>query len=65
MAPMEYVTGFRMQVATELLRDRGLAPSEVARRVGYGSVAAFSRAYKRNVGMAPGAVRRATARARS
>jgi AraC-like DNA-binding protein len=56
VAPMQYVTRHRMQVATRLLRDRGLAPSEVARRVGYGSVAAFSRAYKRVVGVPPGAV---------
>jgi AraC-like DNA-binding protein len=65
MAPMEYVTRRRMQVATELLRDARLAPSEVAQRVGYGSVAAFSRAYKRIVGRPPGAARRPTALARS
>jgi AraC-like DNA-binding protein len=58
VAPMEYVTRRRMQAATELLRDRGLAPSEVARRVGYGSVAAFSRAFKRTVGVPPSAARR-------
>ncbi|HTE60523.1 MAG TPA: AraC family transcriptional regulator [Solirubrobacteraceae bacterium] len=58
VAPMEYVTRRRMQVATELMRDRGLAPSEAARRVGYGSVAAFGRAYKRTVGVPPGAARR-------
>ena len=56
--PMAYVTRRRMELATELLRDRGLAPSEVAARVGYGSVAAFSRAYKRTVGIPPGAARR-------
>lgn len=58
VAPMEYVTRCRMQAATRLLRDRGLTPSEVARRVGYGSVAAFSRAYKRTVGVPPSAARR-------
>jgi AraC-like DNA-binding protein len=65
MAPMEYVTRRRMQVATELLRETRLAPSEVAQRVGYGSVSAFSRAYKRIAGRPPGAARRATAPAHS
>jgi len=57
--PMEYVRRRRMQIATGLLRDRGLPSADVARRVGYGSVAAFSRAYKRSVGVSPGASRRA------
>lgn len=63
-APLAYLTERRMQLATALLRDDGLSPGEVATRVGYGSVAAFSRAYKRSVGMAPGAVRRAASAAR-
>jgi AraC-like DNA-binding protein len=58
IAPMAYVTHHRMRVATELLRD--LTPSEVAHRVGYGSVAAFSRAYKRTVGVPPSAARSPT-----
>jgi AraC-like DNA-binding protein len=57
-APMAYVTEHRMRVATELMRDGGLQPSEVASRVGYGSIAAFSRAYKRTMGVPPGAARR-------
>jgi AraC-like DNA-binding protein len=56
-APMEYVTRRRMHAATVLLRS-GMAPSAVASRVGYGSVAAFSRAYKRTVGVPPSAVTR-------
>ena len=56
MAPMAYVTRRRMQLATELMRDHGLSPSEAARRAGYGSVAAFSRAYKRTMGVPPSAV---------
>jgi AraC-like DNA-binding protein len=58
--PMAYVTRRRMQLATELMRDRGMPPGEVAARVGYGSVAAFSRAYKRTLGVPPGAARRAS-----
>jgi AraC-like DNA-binding protein len=56
-APMAYVTRHRMRIATELLRGRGMSPSEVASRVGYGSVAAFSRAYKRTMGVSPSAAR--------
>jgi AraC-like DNA-binding protein/mannose-6-phosphate isomerase-like protein (cupin superfamily) len=58
--PLTYLTERRMQLATDLMRDRGYAPSEVAPLVGYGSVAAFSRAYKRTVGVPPGAARRAS-----
>jgi AraC-like DNA-binding protein len=58
VAPMEYVTRHRMRVATQLLRQRGLAPTEVAPRVGYGSAAAFSRAFKRVVGVPPSAIAR-------
>jgi AraC-like DNA-binding protein len=61
LAPMAYVTERRMELATRLMRERGLPASEVATRVGYGSLAAFSRAYKRTVGVPPGAARRAIA----
>jgi AraC-like DNA-binding protein len=57
MPPLAYLTERRMHLATELMRERGYAPSEVAPLVGYGSVAAFSRAYKRTIGLPPGAVR--------
>jgi AraC-like DNA-binding protein len=60
VSPMAYVTRHRMRIATELLRDRRLTPSAVAHRVGYGSVAAFSRAYKRTTGATPTAARRAS-----
>ena len=56
--PMAYVTRWRMHVATDLLREEGLTVAAVAERLGYGSEAAFSRAFKRKVGVAPGAVRR-------
>jgi AraC-like DNA-binding protein len=58
MPPLTYVRHHRMRLATDLMRDRGLAASEVAARLGYGSVAAFSRAYKQTVGVSPGAARR-------
>jgi AraC-like DNA-binding protein len=55
--PIGYLTGHRMERATSLLRQ-GATVGEAARQVGYGSVAAFSRAYKHTTGAAPS--RRAT-----
>ena len=52
-----------MQLAAGLLRDTDKKHIEIALDVGYDSEAAFSRAFKREVGAAPAAWRRA-ARAR-
>ncbi len=51
--PASYLTRFRMHFARSELShyDRGLA--KVAARVGYGSEAAFSRAFKKQVGVSP------------
>ena len=62
--PMQYLTQWRMQVASGMLRDTGAKVIEVAMDVGYESEAAFSRAFKRAVGESPAAWRRAR-RARS
>jgi len=51
--PMQYLTQWRMQVASRLLRDTGAKLIEIAQEVGYESEAAFSRAFKRTVGVAP------------
>ncbi|MGE5125899.1 MAG: AraC family transcriptional regulator [Betaproteobacteria bacterium] len=56
--PMQYLTQWRMQVAAGLLRDTAAKVVDVALQVGYDSEAAFSRAFKREVGVAPGAWRR-------
>jgi AraC-like DNA-binding protein len=56
---MHYVARWRMQVALGSLRDEGTTVAEVAGRLGYSSEAAFSRAFKRVLGVAPGSVRRA------
>lgn len=53
-APAQYVTTWRMHRATLLLQDRERSLSEVAEEVGYTSVEAFSRAFKRTVGESPG-----------
>jgi AraC-like DNA-binding protein len=55
---MHYVTRWRMQLALDMLREEGATVGELASRLGYRSEAAFSRAFKRVVGIAPGAVRR-------
>ncbi len=59
-SPMQYVTRVRMHRARELLRERKLTIGELAARLGYQSEPAFARAFKRHVGMAPGAVRRSS-----
>src|ERR1700735_5188470 len=48
--PLEYVTGWRMQKAMQLLERRDKKLPEVARLVGYESDAAFSKAVRRVVG---------------
>ena len=55
--PMQYLAQWRMQVAARRLRDTKAKLLEVALGVGYESEAAFSRAFKRAVGVAPGAWR--------
>lgn len=55
---MHYVARWRMHVAVTSLEDNGAGVGELASRLGYQSEAAFSRAFKRFVGVAPGAVRR-------
>jgi AraC-like DNA-binding protein len=62
--PLHYVTRWRMQKAASLLRDGQATIAQIAEAVGYDSEAAFSKAFKRALGTAPGAYRRA-ARPRS
>ena len=57
MPPMQYLAQWRMQVAAGRLRETGAKVSAVAADVGYESEAAFSRAFKKATGVAPGAWR--------
>lgn len=57
---MAYVTRWRMYVAVDLLEAPGTTVAGLAGRLGYRSEAAFSRAFKRVIGSAPGALRRST-----
>jgi len=56
---MQYVTRWRMQVAVNSLQHDGATVAELANRLGYRSEAAFARAFKRVIGVPPGAVKRA------
>jgi AraC-like DNA-binding protein len=56
--PMHYVASWRMQVATQKLRNTSASLAQVADMVGYESEAAFSRAFKKAVGVAPATWRR-------
>lgn len=58
--PMQYLTLWRMQLASRLLHD-GRQVADVAEAVGYESEAAFSRTFKKIVGDAPTVWRRQTA----
>ena len=52
--PIDYVTGWRIQLAAERLRNGRDAVATIADDVGYESEAAFSRAFKRVTGTSPG-----------
>jgi AraC-like DNA-binding protein len=56
--PMQYLTNWRMQVASGLLRNTNSTVAAVALDVGYDSEAAFARAFKRLVGVPPARWRR-------
>jgi len=51
--PIQYLTQWRMQMAAKRLTDPGVKVSAVAYEVGYESEAAFSRAFKKLVGLSP------------
>jgi len=55
--PMQYLARWRIQVAANLLAQSGAKVSTIGSEVGYDSEAAFSRAFKKETGLAPGAWR--------
>jgi AraC-like DNA-binding protein len=57
LPPMHYLAKWRMQIASELLSGSSNIAT-VAAETGYGSEAAFSRAFKKMVGVPPSAWRR-------
>jgi AraC-like DNA-binding protein len=60
--PLGYLTGWRMKLAFDWLQE-GSSVIDVALRCGYQTEAAFHRAFKREIGLTPGAVRRAAGNA--
>jgi AraC-like DNA-binding protein len=53
LPPLRYLTRWRLTIAADLLRGGTLKVTEVAHSVGYGSEAAFSRAFKEEFGYPP------------
>lgn len=51
--PMSFLTGWRLDLAADLLRQPGATVGAVARQVGYGSPYALSTAFKRVRGVSP------------
>ena len=56
--PMHYLALWRMHLAAQQLREGHGSVAQIAFEVGYGSEAAFSRAFKRQFGTSPGIWRR-------
>src|SRR5712672_2909154 len=56
--PMHYLASWRMQVATQKLRNTSASLAQIGEIVGYDSEAAFSRAFKKAFGAAPATWRR-------
>jgi AraC-like DNA-binding protein len=56
--PMAYLTGWRITLAADLLRQADATIGAVARQVGYGSAFALSAAFKRERGVSPQEYRR-------
>lgn len=57
-SPLNYLTGVRMRSAALLLESENLSVAAVAEQMGYSDEAAFRKAFKRVLGIGPGAVRR-------
>ncbi len=60
--PMQYLASWRMQLAAGLLSNGSATIAEIAQKVGYDSEAAFSRAFKRTMGISPAMWRKSQSR---
>ncbi|MBI1212043.1 MAG: helix-turn-helix domain-containing protein [Alphaproteobacteria bacterium] len=56
--PIKYLTNWRMQIAAHKLREGKLSIAQIAFDTGYESEAAFTRAFKRELGVPPATWRR-------
>jgi len=57
---IEYMTGFRIRKAQELLRTTDLKSYAIARMIGYSDSQYFSQVFKRYVGVSPGQFRKSS-----
>lgn len=58
VSPMHYLSNWRLQIAARLIEGQNMSIAQAAAKVGYESEAAFNRAFKRQVGVPPGAWRK-------
>lgn len=61
--PLGYLTWWRMTIAARMLRTTDASMEAIARQVGYSSEFAFSKAFKRELGVAPSRFRASARRA--
>ena len=61
--PLTYLTRWRMEQSATLLQQDDRSLAQVAAQVGYGSEAAFSKAFKQQFGLSPRAFRQLGCRA--
>lgn len=53
ISPYQYLIRKRLEYAHEKLRDKGVSVSQIADEVGFSDLAAFSKAFKKQFGLAP------------
>ena len=58
LAPMQYLTRWRLQLAARKLADGNASIGVIAHDVGYASEAAFSRGFKKLTGLSPSSWRK-------
>ena len=61
LPPLQFLTDYRMRKARAFLRDERLGLKAIAKKVGYATESAFSNAFRRTIGMSPGAYRKSKA----
>ncbi len=59
--PLRYIAQWRMRMAQAWIQEENTPLADLAERLGYQSEAAFNRAFKRIMGISPGAIRRKVA----
>lgn len=64
-SPMRYLAKVRLAQAAGYLRTADLSIDAIAMRTGYGNTASLSKAFKREIGISPGAYRRSRGEAAS